>query len=149
MLTRALAVALALALLAAGAQTWRLHALQRDVARAELERAEAAREAERLARRSMETIADETDRTLARARADAAAARSAADGLRVAAASAGAACRDAGPAAPGAPASAAGLVLADVLGRAAERAAELAAAADAAHAAGSACERAYGAVTWR
>lgn len=88
---------------------------------------------------------------LAQAR-DLAAARSAADAHQwVLDAAAGAARRDtctpdSPPAAAGTPASAAGLVLADVLGRADAAAGELAAALDRAATAGRACEQWAGAV---
>lgn len=57
---RALAAALAAALLALLVQTGRLHLLQRDVARADQLRAEANAEAERLARRAQTAIDDRT-----------------------------------------------------------------------------------------
>lgn len=136
-----LLVAVAALAAIAAAQTWRLAALQRDVARADLERATQIQEAERLARRAVETIADDTYRDLERARADAVTASAAVERLRRAASDAASAAPSPAPAGPAAePAS---LVLADVLGRAAARAGELAAAFDAAHAAGRGCERAY------
>ncbi len=96
-------------------------------------------------------IVDAAITAQARALRDAAAARVAAGGLRDAARAAAArTCAATGnpAAATGGQASApADLVLADVLSSAADRAVELAAAADVAHAAGSACERAYGALT--
>lgn len=57
---RALAAALAAALLALLVQTGRLHLLQREVARADQLRAEANAEAERLARRAQTAIDDRT-----------------------------------------------------------------------------------------
>jgi hypothetical protein len=92
-------------------------------------------------------IVDAATTAKARAQRDAAAARAALGSLRdTAGAAAARACPATGdPAAAGSgpPAEPAALVLADVLSSAADRAVELAAAADAAHAAGSACERAY------
>lgn len=123
---RALVILLALAVATAGVQTWRLHRLQASVAQAEHDRAEQTREAERLAGRKLETIANETHTQVTRARVDAAA--------------------DA-PATPGGEAATGpGLVLADVLSSAAGRAVDLAAALDEARTAGIACERAYDAV---
>jgi hypothetical protein len=105
------------------------------------------------ARRTAATqeIAHEAQTQIDQARADAATAAVVADGLRRAAGAAatrGCAAPSNPAAAPaGPPDPAAGLVLADVLGRADQAAGELAAAADAAHAAGAACERAYGALS--
>lgn len=119
--------------------------------------AQQAHEAQRTAERtlsierantaSLETIANDTHTQMRRARADAAAARDAVAGLQLAAqAAAAAGCTAAPAAAASSAAGGAGVVLADVLGGAAGRAAELAAALDQAHAAGTACERAYDAV---
>lgn len=91
-------------------------------------------------------IADETRRRLERARANAGRARTAADRLRGAAASAAAGAAAAAAAGDCAPAVAAAGVHADVLGRAVERARILAEHADAAGAAGEACQRAYDAL---
>jgi len=145
--SRVLGVLAVMAIGTAAVQTWRLDRLQRDLAQAERQRAEDMREAERQARRSVEVIADDTHRALARARADAAAARSAADGLRDAASAAAAACTSTGIAAGSETTGSSGVVLADVLGSAAARAIELAAALDAAHVAGAGCQRAYDQVT--
>lgn len=112
---------------------------------------EQQRHAEARAAEEVERIARESHEALERSRADADAARTAADGLRrqlaayLAAARAGAA--HPGPAAPGAPAGDPIGVLADVLERADRRAGVLAEFADRAHAAGIACERAYDALT--
>ena len=101
---------------------------------------------------AVQEIADHAHAQLAAARADAGRARAAADRLR-SAATAYATATCGGPAAdsPAAPGSASaagpGLVLADLFGRADDRAGELAAAFDAAHAAGVACERAYDTLT--
>lgn len=162
-----------LVLAVAGAGWWahgRWHAAELAELRAEVAQAKAAHAVNRAtwaegARQASEAFrAEETRRaaahqeivdaaTTAQARAlrDAAAARVAAGGLRDAARAAAArSCVTAGnPAAAsgGTPAEPASLVLPYVLSSAADRAVELAAAADAAHAAGSACELAYGALT--
>lgn len=84
------------------------------------------------------------------ARADAARVRAALERLRIAAADAarrGGAAPSAAPAASGPPAGPAADLPADVLGRIGEAAGELAAAADDARIAGTACQRAYDAVT--
>lgn len=115
---------------------------------------EAAANAERAARQqekdrddAQRKIVAEAQRAAARSREDAAAAAAAGVGLRERAAALAARCGGAGPdsaaAAGGPAASAPGVVLADVLGRADARAVELAAAADATRTAGLACERAY------
>ena len=145
---RVAAIVAAGALAGGGLPTWRLLALQSEGARSARLRAVAMAAAERQARRSVEVVADETHRALARARADASAARDALDGLRDAAATAGA-CPGPSASPGGASAPAAGVVLADVLGSAAGRAVELAAALDAAHAAGTGCQQAFDAVTGR
>lgn len=96
-------------------------------------------------------IANETQRLADRAHADAAAAVAASVGLRGAASAAAARCSrpssDTAAPALSAPASAAGVVLADVLGRIDSRAGELAAALDAGFIAGQQCERTYDALT--
>lgn len=95
-------------------------------------------------------IANESERLSTRARADADGARVAAVGLRSAAGAAAARCgagaSDPAATAVGASASAPGVVLADVLGRADDRAGELAELADRAIIAGSQCERSYDAL---
>ncbi len=82
---------------------------------------------------------------------DAAGARAAADRVRRAAAAIAASAASVSASAPsGCPAAGAdATLLAELLGRATERAVEMAAAADAARAAGIACERAYEALTNR
>lgn len=153
-----------------GGQTWRLHSEQAKSAKAELatqqvltkwnaqvaegtrvafvaSEAERAKEASREAARK-ENV-DEAQRMAARGRADLVVADGAhARLLQRAAATAGAAGRGEGSrdpvAAQGGPtASGAGLLLADVLGRADARAGLLAGYADEARTAGLACERAY------
>lgn len=132
--------------------------LGRQHAQAVAQAAGTAREAEAQARleeqrraAALQEIADEADAARARATADADRARRAADSLRDAARAAAARCSapadDPTAAEPGASAASPGLVLADVLGRADDRAGELAAALDASRAAGLACERAYDALT--
>jgi len=96
-------------------------------------------------------IANAAQRQIDQAHADAVRARTESRGLRDAAARAAAACSGGGAegaaaAESGASASGAGVVLADVLGRADDTAGELAAAFDAARAAGLACQRIYDAV---
>lgn len=94
-------------------------------------------------------IASAATASLERARRDAAAARAAADRVRDAARAHAAGPPASGPAPAGdcAPAREAAGVLADLLGRTAERAAQLADLADRSRAAGEACEAAYGALT--
>ena len=153
------------ALLAVGLQTYRLaseqaahadtraqHAehmanLERDAREAVL----AARTEERLRTAEVQKAADEAHQALARARADAAAAADAGQRLRdrIAAitATCGRATSDPGPASGSAPAVAAADLLADVQRRLGEAAQGIAAYADAARAAGLACERSYDALT--
>lgn len=104
-------------------------------ASAALQASEDAREAERLITRNITRIATDANAAQTRIRADAAAARSELDGLR-GAATAAAACPPAPVAAGSAPAGDAGVVLAELLLRAAGRAVELAEAADSAATAG-------------
>lgn len=162
---RALSVALALALAAAGLQTYRLAAAERDHAEAVAAHAEkigALQDAARLAesraraeeqRRTAEVqkVADEAQQEIDRARADAAAAADAGQRLRDHIASITAAgCRGSGCAAaagPGAPADTTASVLADVQRRLDAAADGIAGFADRAHAAGRACEKGYGALT--
>ena len=149
-----LAGLLVIALAGAGWQSVRLHAAEHDLRDLQLALAQAQAEAERVARAeetrraaAITEVQTHARRQIARAQADAAGARAAADSLRQRAAeyASAAACDPAaatgGDAAPGP-----GLVLADLLGRAADRAVELAAAADQARAAGDACQRAYNAL---
>lgn len=92
---------------------------------------------------------DEAQRLATRARSAAAGAAVAAVGLRDAAAGAAGRCSGSGDPSPvviSAPASAPGLVLADVLGRADDTAGELAAALDLAYLAGRQCEREHDAL---
>lgn len=111
---------------------------------------EAARLAERQIHNRQQENLDAALKDLTAARADAAAARSAHDRLRQRAAALAATARCVpGPAAaaePGAPASAPADLLADVLGRAADRARQLADYADAARIAGEQCQRDYDAL---
>lgn len=115
---------------------------------------EAAANAERASRQqeqdredAQRRIVAEAQRAAARSREDAAAAAAAGVGLRERAAALAARCGDTGPdsaAATGGPAaSAAGVVLADVLGRLEADGRVATATLDAARAAGLACERAY------
>lgn len=165
MTARALAIALAAALLLAGLQTLRLsreqaaHAeTRREHAEqmAELERkareeTEAAREEERRRTAEVQKAADEAHRDLDRARADAAAAADAGQRLRAQLAAITSSCRRpaSGPAAPGSspPADAAVDLLAIVQQRLDEAADGIARHADEARAAGRACERAYDSLT--
>lgn len=143
-------------------QTLRLSDEQRAHAETRLAQAQyvarmeaASRQAEQTARSeeqrraaAIQEIADETLAELEQARADVAAAADAGERLRQRAAALAARCGGpAGGAAPaeGGPAApAAGTLLADVQRRLDQAAGELAAHADAAGAAGRACERAYG-----
>ena len=142
---------LLLAVLAWG--SWQRHratAVAQDLAAVQLQAAQ-QREAElaaaviEQARVAAEqgAMAGETRRRRERARADAGRARTAADRLRAAAASAAAGAASAAAAGDCSRAVAAVGVHADVLGRAVERARILAEHADAAGAAGGACQRAY------
>ena len=140
----------------AGAQTWRLHTLHAEVAQQRADQAEAARMAQQAARaeeqrrrQSIDEVSRHARTRIQAAELAAADARAAADSLRQRAHAAATAGDDGGPGpADGcAPATGPGLVLADLLGRAAARAADLAAEADRRGAAGAACEAAYRAVT--
>ena len=153
------------ALLAVGLQTYRLaseqaahadtraqHAehiadLERDAREAVL----AARTEERRRTEEVQKAADEAHQALERARADAAAAADAGQRLRdrIAAitATCGRATSDPGPASGSAPAVATADLLARVQQRLDESADAIAAHADAARAAGLACERSYDALT--
>lgn len=162
---KATAAALALSLTALGAQSWRLRGAHLELAQQARQHAEqmarlqaAAVDAEQLARseevRRVQAIAEVVHaqaQRAARAEADAARAAVAARGLRdraaALAAGGGAAPGDPAAAAECAPARAAGLVLADVLGLVEARGREAAAALDAAHGAGVACAGAYDALT--
>ena len=127
-----------------------LHAAERqrhaDAARAAEASARLTEQARAAAIERIERDAFTRNQTLA---ADAAAARRAADSLRAHVArlaSGGAAASDPGAADGSPPAAGSGLVLAQLLGRSVDRTVELAAFADAANAAGLACERSYAAV---
>jgi hypothetical protein len=110
---------------------------------------ELARAAERAAEDRIHQIATEANDAIRSAYQDAAAADRVAGQLRdhiarlAAQWAAGAAAEDPESAAAGPPAAGPGLVLAELFGRADDRAGELAAFADQAHAAGLACQRAY------
>ena len=157
-----------------GGQTWRLHSEQAKSAKAELATqqvltkwnkqvaegvrvafvaSEAARVEEARREAARKENVDEAQRMVARSRADRVAADGAHERLLDWAATAGRAAdrgqggRDPVPAQGSPPASGAGLLLADVLGRADARAGVLAAYADEARTAGLACERAYDALT--
>lgn len=143
-----------------GTQTWRLHTSQAgeatansalsklvaDDAEAALKATTAARTEEYRRAAAQKEIADATEKALAQARADGAAAVAAHGRLSDRAAAVARSCGAAGDpgAAVGSPtASGAGLLLADVLRKSDERSGQLAAYADQARAAGQACERSY------
>jgi hypothetical protein len=140
----------------AGTLTWRLHGLQTQVAEDRATQAEAERFAERRARdnetrtaRAVEKAAHDARPRIAQIDADVADLRRAGAGLRNHAAGFAVcgATPHAGAASGGDAAGHAELVPADMLARAVDLAVELAEAADRAHAAGAACQAAYGAVT--
>lgn len=160
MMHQALIAALAVGVLGAGVQTYRLAIAQRDLeaaramhadyvavqmaAQAEAQRN--AREEEERRRREHDEIANEAAERIRQAQADAARAAAAAGKLRAHVAALAASCGAAPhtPAAAGsAPATGTGLLLADLFGRIDDRAGQLAQYADAAREAGRACERAY------
>lgn len=142
---------------AAGVQTWRLHDLQTVVAEDRATQAEASRMAERRAREVERQQANTVNRIAQDARnqtgqndADAADARSAGNGLRMATKEACATDRPAqgsGATDRGKTAGATVAVPADVFEGLIDAAVVLAAAADKAHAAGTACQQSYEAVT--
>lgn len=105
------------------------------------------REEEQRRQSEIEGVRNEANRQIEQAKADAAAAAVAANSLRDTAkrlaARADKACSNTGIAIGSAPTTGPGVVLADVLERADQRAGELAAAYDRARAAGIACERGY------
>ena len=162
---RALAAALAAAVLLAGLQTYRLareegaHADTRaqhaehvaDLERAAREAADAARKEERRRTAEVQKAADEATQALDRARADAAAAADSGERLRAQLATFAAACRGpaggAGAAGHGATADSAGDLLAHVQRRLDEAADGIARYADQASTAGRACQRSYDALT--
>lgn len=113
----------------------------------ELAAVQAARAEEQRRTQAVQEIAHETDAALARARADHAAAVGAGQRLRQQLAAAHAAACRAAPAGAGLPAAAAGDLLADVQRRLDEAADAIAQHADAASAAGAACQRSYEALT--
>ena len=141
----------------AATQTWRLHSLQTQVAEDRATQAEAQRMAERRARdietrtaRAVESIAHESRPRIAQIDADAADARRAGNGLRMAAHPANAACRATSSTSTADRSDAAddaALVPADMLARLVDAAVVLAEAADRSRAAGTACQRVYTAVT--
>lgn len=163
-MTRGLIAACLVLFALLGVQTIRLSDEQRDHAETREDHAqalaamnEAARQAEAEARAEeqrrtaeVQKAADEAHHALERARADAAAADAAGQRLRERIAALTTACRagpgGAGAATPGTPADPAADLLADVQRRLDEAADGIAAHADAARAAGAACERAYDAV---
>ena len=158
---RVLSATLVLAIAAAGVQTWRLSAEQRDHAATRAGHAEqlaglerAAREAEQNARaeeqrraQALQGAIREAETNLARARADAAAAASAGERMRQRIAALTGSCR----ATPGHPASAGagpaagtpGDLLVNVFDRVDQAVRDIAEHADAARAAGLACQRSY------
>lgn len=127
-----------------------LHAQERERHANAARAAEAkAREIEQSRQLSIERIERESFSRNQAIQADAASARAAADSLRkhiARLAGGGSASSDSGAADISTTAAGTGLVLADVLGRSVDRTVELAAFADAAHAAGLACERSFQAV---
>lgn len=132
---------------------WQLRWAEQEgrLAKAEADASEAARNEESRRQAAVNEAIDNARTEIERARADADRASAAADSLRKQAqrlaASAGKACGNPATAAGGKAAASAGLVLADVLGRADERAGELAAAYDRARIAGLACQQAYEGLT--
>ena len=164
-MVRALAVALALALLLAGwiafrlsneqeahAETRAAHALQIAALERAAKEAEANARAEEQRRTAeVQKVADEARQELDRARADAVAAADAGSRLRSQIAAITAGCRAAAShpqaASGGPPADAAADLLADVQRRLGEATERIAAYADTARAAGAACERSYDALT--
>lgn len=155
MLTRVLAAVVALLAVALGVQTLRMQRAHAALAEHRAQAAQALTDAVTAARAeeqrrvaAHQEVARAAHSATVRARADAAAARSAADRLReYAAGLAAAAACDPAPAAAGASAAGPGLLLAELLGRADQRAGVLAEYADQARIAGLACERAYDALT--
>lgn len=155
MITRALAAALALALLLAGWQWYRATSAISELAaerQAIAQQIQAATDSARAEeqRRTLKIQEAQDAEQIARqaAEADARGARSAADRLRQRAAELAASCAAGNSAAaPGSPpASTPGLVLADMLGRVAASAGELGGYADRARGAGQLCERSYDAL---
>lgn len=164
-MTRFLASGLIATAVMLGLQTWRLgnereahaetragHALLVAAAADAARAAEAAARVEEQRRiAALQEIIDDTESKLARARADAARAADVGQRLRerfsAVASACGAGAGGAGSAGSGPTASAAAGLLADVQRRLDEAAGRLAEFADASHAAGLACERAYGEVT--
>ena len=158
---RVLSVALAGALLIAGTQSYRLAAEQSSHAATRIAHAEQLIELERAAikaeqnaraeeqRRAaaLQGVIRETERNLARARADAATAASAGDRLRQRIAALAGSCRSAtshtAVAGAGQAAEATADMLAGVFGRIDEAVRGIAEHADSARSAGAACERAY------
>lgn len=108
-----------------------------------------ARIQEQRHQRTVEKVSRHAQTKIEEAQADAAAARAAVDSVRAhaQAIAAGDPYAGPGPTDECAPASGSGLVLADMFGRVAARAAELAAEADRRGIAGAACQAAYSAVT--
>ena len=161
---RLIASAVALVILAgAGLRTWtsgresgraevqaRWDSERAAMATAAASASEAARIEEQRRDAAQRKVVDDATNALAAARADALRAGATVAGLRTAASIAAARCNrtpdDPGTVEPSAPASDAGSVLADMLGRAADMAGRLAAVADERGVAGTACERAYDAL---
>ena len=156
MITRALSILLALALLLAGWQ-WRQSvtaradlALYRGQGAEQIQQAEAAARAEENRRTAkIQEAEDAAHQARLAAEADARSARASADRLRQRAAELAASCSasNPAPAASSPAASAPGPVLADMLGRLDAAAGELARHADEARIAGQLCERSYRALT--
>lgn len=164
MMVRVLAAGLVATVIMLGLQSWRLnserlahaetrqeHAVMVAASEAAARQAEAAARIEEQRRiAALQEVVNETESKLARARADADAARSAGDRLRQRLAelrgTCGRAAGDTAVATGGGSADAAGDLLADVQRRLDDAADELARFADAAHAAGLACEQGWGAL---
>lgn len=130
----------------------KMHAVQAEAYRHQVELERMAREEEQRRQQAINEVAQNAQDQITRAQADAAAARTAADGVRDAADRLAArladaeAQRGACSAAAGQTAAQSARVLADVLKRADERAGKLAAYADRVSTAGAACEAAYDAL---
>jgi hypothetical protein len=164
MMVRVFAAGLVATVIMLGLQSWRLnserlahaetrqeHAVMVAASEAASRQAEAAARIEEQRRiAALQEVVNETESKLARARADADAARSAGDRLRQRLAELRGTCsRSAGDTAVatvGGSADATGDLLADVQRRLDDAADELARFADAAHAAGLACEQGWGAL---
>jgi len=155
-MTRTLLAIIAILVALLAGQSWRLHREQLLAAETATRHAQAITAATQAARTEetrrvtalAQIVNDQAARAVA-AEADAGRAAAAARSLRERAQAVARGAAAGNPAAAGQrdAAAAAGMVLADVLGRADDAAGELAKALDRAHGAGVTCERAYGALT--